>query len=170
MLLLLLFWLIRQSVCTWRPHHDMREMFAALLSLAARAHLITQECQLWCPVTNKVFTNFSHVVLNSVSGHVYSFDAVDQLNRKVKNWQDLISSQAGLQRTLLRTDVIQCWVMVVVVVAMLLTLFALSLVPLWLTLLCSYCGHASLTRAPVPVTFQKVRPPQNRNELKPKLL
>lgn len=46
-----------------------------------------------CPVTYKEFTNHSHVVLNTVSGHVYSFDAVDQLNRKVKNWKDLTTSQ-----------------------------------------------------------------------------
>lgn len=50
--------------------------------------------QLHCPVTFKVFTNHSHVALNTVSGHIYSFDAVDQLNRKTKNWQDLISGQA----------------------------------------------------------------------------
>lgn len=46
-----------------------------------------------CPVTFKVFTDNSHVVMNAVSGHVYSFDAVDQLNRKTKNWKDLITSQ-----------------------------------------------------------------------------
>lgn len=46
-----------------------------------------------CPVTHKVFTNHSHVVANMMSGHVYSFDAVDQLNRKTKNFKDLITSQ-----------------------------------------------------------------------------
>jgi len=46
-----------------------------------------------CPVTYKVFTNHSHVVANMASGHVYSFEAVDQLNRKTKNWTDLITSQ-----------------------------------------------------------------------------
>lgn len=46
-----------------------------------------------CPVTYKVFTNHSHVVANMVSGHVYSFDAVDQLNRKTKNFRDLVTSQ-----------------------------------------------------------------------------
>lgn len=46
-----------------------------------------------CPVTFKVFTNHSHVVVNCVSGNVYSFDAVDQLNRKTKSFQDLITSQ-----------------------------------------------------------------------------
>lgn len=46
-----------------------------------------------CPVTFKVFTHYSHVALNLASGHVYSFDAVDQLNRKTKNWKDLITSE-----------------------------------------------------------------------------
>merc|ERR1719188_1923004 len=51
------------------------------------------EGKLHCPVTFKVFTNHSHVVANLASGHVYSFDAVDQLNRKQKNFTDLITSQ-----------------------------------------------------------------------------
>jgi len=46
-----------------------------------------------CPVTFKVFTHYSNVALNIVSGHVYSWDAVDQLNRKTKNWSDLMTSQ-----------------------------------------------------------------------------
>jgi len=46
-----------------------------------------------CPVTFKVFTNHSHVVMNAVSGHIYSFDAVDQLNRKTKSWKDLITGE-----------------------------------------------------------------------------
>mmetsp|Transcript_18159 Transcript_18159/g.42440 ORF Transcript_18159/g.42440 Transcript_18159/m.42440 type:complete len:552 (-) Transcript_18159:8-1663(-) len=51
------------------------------------------EGQLHCPITSKVFTNFSKVVMNTVSGHVYSYDAVEELNKKVKNWKDLITSQ-----------------------------------------------------------------------------
>lgn len=51
------------------------------------------EDKIQCPVTFKVFTDFSHVVMSTVSGHIYSFDAVDQLNRKTKNWKDLITSQ-----------------------------------------------------------------------------
>jgi len=46
-----------------------------------------------CPVTFKVFTHYSNVALNIVSGHVYSWDAVNELNRKTKNWNDLITSQ-----------------------------------------------------------------------------
>lgn len=46
-----------------------------------------------CPVTYKVFTDHSVVVVNIRSGHVYSQDAVDQLNRKTRNWKDLITSE-----------------------------------------------------------------------------
>mmetsp|Transcript_6635 Transcript_6635/g.16912 ORF Transcript_6635/g.16912 Transcript_6635/m.16912 type:complete len:553 (-) Transcript_6635:44-1702(-) len=46
-----------------------------------------------CPVTFKVFTAYSHVCANMASGHVYSYDAVIELNRKTKNWTDLVSGQ-----------------------------------------------------------------------------
>lgn len=49
--------------------------------------------EMHCPVTFKVFTNHSHVVMSTASGQIYSFDAVDQLNRKTKHWKDLITSE-----------------------------------------------------------------------------
>jgi len=52
-----------------------------------------EEGKFHCPVTFKVFTHHSHVALNIASGHVYSWDTVEQLNRKVKNFTDLITSQ-----------------------------------------------------------------------------
>lgn len=51
------------------------------------------EGKIHCPVTFKVFTDHSHVVMNAISGHIYSFDAADQLNRKTKNFKDLMSGQ-----------------------------------------------------------------------------
>lgn len=51
------------------------------------------EGKLHCPVTFKVFGNHTHVVLNLKSGHIYSFEAVDQLNRKTRNWKDLMTSE-----------------------------------------------------------------------------
>jgi len=53
----------------------------------------TSEEKLQCPVTFKEFTNHSKVVMNAVSGHVYSAEAIEQLNKKVNNWKDLITSQ-----------------------------------------------------------------------------
>lgn len=51
------------------------------------------EGKLQCPVTFKDFTNSSHVVANMASGHVYAYEAVIELNKKTKNWQDLITSE-----------------------------------------------------------------------------
>mmetsp|Transcript_105402 Transcript_105402/g.308128 ORF Transcript_105402/g.308128 Transcript_105402/m.308128 type:complete len:544 (-) Transcript_105402:60-1691(-) len=51
------------------------------------------EGKMHCPVTFKTFTDHSHVVANAASGHVYSFEAVEQLNRKMKNFTDLITSK-----------------------------------------------------------------------------
>eukprot|EP00928_Gymnodinium_smaydae_P072332 TRINITY_DN55700_c0_g1_i1.p1 TRINITY_DN55700_c0_g1~~TRINITY_DN55700_c0_g1_i1.p1 ORF type:complete len:543 (+),score=148.32 TRINITY_DN55700_c0_g1_i1:99-1727(+) len=51
------------------------------------------EGKLHCPVTFKVFTNSSHVAANAVSGHVYSYDALLELNKKCKNFKDLITNQ-----------------------------------------------------------------------------
>lgn len=49
--------------------------------------------KLQCPVTFKELGNNSHVVANMASGHVYSYEAVIELNKKTKNWLDLITSQ-----------------------------------------------------------------------------
>lgn len=52
-----------------------------------------EEGKIRCPVIFKEFTAASHVVANMASGHVYSFEAVQELNRKQKNYNDLITSQ-----------------------------------------------------------------------------
>lgn len=37
-----------------------------------------------------MFTDFSHIVAIKPTGNVYSYDAVEELNIKRKNWKDLI--------------------------------------------------------------------------------
>eukprot|EP00930_Biecheleria_cincta_P006775 TRINITY_DN107842_c0_g1_i1.p1 TRINITY_DN107842_c0_g1~~TRINITY_DN107842_c0_g1_i1.p1 ORF type:complete len:560 (-),score=105.87 TRINITY_DN107842_c0_g1_i1:241-1920(-) len=49
--------------------------------------------QLHCPVTFKVLGNNTPVCANMASGHVYCLEAVLELNKKTKNWNDLITSQ-----------------------------------------------------------------------------
>lgn len=58
-----------------------------------------------CPITNKVFTNNSHVVAIRTSGNVYAYDAVLELNIKPKNYTDLITGESFT-----KTDIItlQC--------------------------------------------------------------
>ncbi|XP_065211113.1 RING-type E3 ubiquitin-protein ligase PPIL2 [Planococcus citri] len=46
-----------------------------------------------CPVLYKVFTNQSHMVANSKSGNVFSYEAVEQLNIKTKSFKDLITDE-----------------------------------------------------------------------------
>lgn len=45
-------------------------------------------------MTSKVFTNSSHIVAIATSGRVYSYDAVNELNIKAKNFVDLVSGES----------------------------------------------------------------------------
>eukprot|EP01040_Poterioochromonas_malhamensis_P001395 gene1394-1477_t len=45
-----------------------------------------------CPVTNKVFTASTHIVIIKTSGNVYSYSAVEELNLKPKFFRDLIDN------------------------------------------------------------------------------
>jgi hypothetical protein len=62
-----------------------------LLSVApahSPAHMLQcAEGEYACPVTGKVFTPHSHIVALKSSGNVYSYDAVDELCIKPKNWK-----------------------------------------------------------------------------------
>jgi peptidyl-prolyl cis-trans isomerase-like protein 2 len=44
-----------------------------------------------CPITYKAFTDHSHIVFIRTSGQVYSMEAVEQMNIKIKSWNDLIT-------------------------------------------------------------------------------
>lgn len=46
-----------------------------------------------CPVTFKEFNDHTHVVAVKSSGNVYSWDAVEELNIKRKNWTDLLTGE-----------------------------------------------------------------------------
>ncbi|XP_073812341.1 RING-type E3 ubiquitin-protein ligase PPIL2 [Musca autumnalis] len=43
-----------------------------------------------CPALFKPFTKNSHIVALKTTGNVYSWEAIEQLNIKAKNWKDLI--------------------------------------------------------------------------------
>ena len=51
------------------------------------------ENQWFCPVTYKLFTNNSHVVAIKSTGNVFLFEAVHDLNIKVKNYVDLLTNE-----------------------------------------------------------------------------
>ncbi|KAN0047606.1 hypothetical protein ACTA71_001989 [Dictyostelium dimigraforme] len=46
-----------------------------------------------CPILNKVFTDFTHIVCIKTTGNVYSYEAVNKLNIEAKNWIDLLSDK-----------------------------------------------------------------------------
>ena len=46
-----------------------------------------------CPVTFKEFGDNSFIVANRKSGHVYAKDAIDNLCRHPKQWNDLITGE-----------------------------------------------------------------------------
>ena len=45
------------------------------------------------PVTFKVFTDNTHIVALRTTGNVFSWDTVERLNIKAKNWRDLVSDE-----------------------------------------------------------------------------
>ena len=46
-----------------------------------------------CPVLFKVFNENSHIVAIANTGNVFSYDAVEQLNIKAKNWKELLTDK-----------------------------------------------------------------------------
>lgn len=52
-----------------------------------------QDGKYHCPILYKVFTETSHIVAVRTSGNVFSFEAVDTLNIKPRNYRDLINDK-----------------------------------------------------------------------------
>ncbi|KAJ8567344.1 hypothetical protein K7X08_019552 [Anisodus acutangulus] len=46
-----------------------------------------------CPVLNKVFTEFTHIVAVRTTGNVFCYEAVKELNIKTKNWKELLTDE-----------------------------------------------------------------------------
>lgn len=46
-----------------------------------------------CPVLFKNFTKQSHIAAIKTTGNVFSYEAIEQLNIKTKNWKDLLNSE-----------------------------------------------------------------------------
>lgn len=54
---------------------------------------INSEGQYHCPVLFKLFTKHSHIIAIKPTGNVFSYEAIEQLNIKTRNWKDLINDQ-----------------------------------------------------------------------------
>ncbi|XP_057874050.2 peptidyl-prolyl cis-trans isomerase CYP65 isoform X1 [Cryptomeria japonica] len=46
-----------------------------------------------CPVLDKVFTEFTHIVAVKTTGNVFCYEAVKELNIKPKNWRELLTDE-----------------------------------------------------------------------------
>lgn len=46
-----------------------------------------------CPVLNKVFTEYTHIVAVKTTGNVFCYEAVKELNIKTKNWKELLTDE-----------------------------------------------------------------------------
>lgn len=46
-----------------------------------------------CPVLNKVFTEFTHIVSVKTTGNVFCYEAIKELNIKTKNWKELLTDE-----------------------------------------------------------------------------
>lgn len=51
------------------------------------------EGEFHCPVLNKVFTEFTHIVAIKTTGNVFCYEAVKELNLKTKNWKELLTDE-----------------------------------------------------------------------------
>jgi len=60
-----------------------------------------QEGKFHCPITYKVYTDFTHIVAIKPSGNVYAWEAIENLNIKPKHWNDLVTGELFS-----RTDII----------------------------------------------------------------
>ncbi|XP_038059065.1 RING-type E3 ubiquitin-protein ligase PPIL2-like isoform X1 [Patiria miniata] len=54
-----------------------------------------------CPVTYRIFNANTHIVAVKPTGNVFSYEAVDQLNIKAKNWKDLLTDEPFTRKDLI---------------------------------------------------------------------
>lgn len=85
-------------ILTWlSKHKDTNPVDGSPLK---RSDLITlnfaknEEGEYVDPVTYKVFTDNTHIIALKNTGNVFSWDTVERLNIKAKNWKDLVSDES----------------------------------------------------------------------------
>lgn len=54
-----------------------------------------------CPALFKPFTKNSHIVAIAVTGNVFCWEAIEQLNIKAKNWKDLVDDTPFLRKDII---------------------------------------------------------------------
>ncbi|KAI9895303.1 hypothetical protein PsorP6_018948 [Peronosclerospora sorghi] len=83
-----------EAVVPYIKKHQINPVTGKTLALNELIHLNFSKNSLgeyFCPVTYKVFTNNTKIAAIAVTGNVFCYDAIEELNIKPKNWVDLIS-------------------------------------------------------------------------------
>jgi peptidyl-prolyl cis-trans isomerase-like protein 2 len=65
--------------------------------------------QLQCPILFKVFNENSHIVAIKTTGNVYSYEAVEQLNLKSKNYRDLLTDEPFTRKDVITLQEPSCF-------------------------------------------------------------
>jgi len=60
------------------------------------------------PVTYKAFTDNTHLVAIRTSGNVYTWDTVERLNIKAKNWKDLMTDDEFTRKDIITIQDPKC--------------------------------------------------------------
>ena len=60
-----------------------------------------------CPVTYRVFTESTHIVAVRTTGNVFSYDAVERLNLKAKNFRELLTDEPFTKADIIHLQVRQ---------------------------------------------------------------
>ncbi|KAG8073894.1 hypothetical protein GUJ93_ZPchr0006g44324 [Zizania palustris] len=59
-----------------------------------------------CPVLNKVFTEFTHIVAVKTTGNVFCYEAIQELNIKPKNWKELLTDEPFTRNDLITIQIL----------------------------------------------------------------
>lgn len=54
-----------------------------------------------CPVMFKVYNNATHIAAIKGTGNVFSYEAIEELNIKTKNWKDLLTDEPFLRKEII---------------------------------------------------------------------
>ncbi|MQL70205.1 hypothetical protein Taro_002516, partial [Colocasia esculenta] len=68
-----------------------------------------QEGEYHCPVLNKVFTEYTHIVAVKTTGNVFCYEAIKELNIKTKTWKELLTDEPFTKDDLITIQAIHCF-------------------------------------------------------------
>ncbi|KAH7511212.1 hypothetical protein FEM48_Zijuj08G0129500 [Ziziphus jujuba var. spinosa] len=85
-----------ENIIPYIRKHGKHPVTGAPLKMEDLIHLTfhkNPEGEFQCPVLNKVFTEFTHIVAVKTTGNVFCYEAIKELNIKTKNWKELLTDE-----------------------------------------------------------------------------